>query len=146
MKSATSFTIGLLILAALVEWVVDQKNANHIIAEEYIGECIAVAFSGADAFQSSNKTAIVFKCPGFQGPIRALFIISNHEIEKLLILKSNEGLNKSALTNFEFLSSFEQNVKNLPLNIDAITGATISSQIIIDEMNRHIKEWNKNND
>ena len=126
--------------------MVDQKSVHQIIAEKHIGECEAVEFLGAEAFQSSDKTAIVFESEGFQGPIEALFVMSNNEIEKLVILKSNEGLNKSALDNDNFLKSFEQNVENLPLDVDAVSGATISSQIVIDEMNQIIKEWNKKND
>ncbi len=146
MKLATGISILLLLLAAIVEWVVDQKSAHQIIAEKHIGECEAVEFPGAEAFQSSDKTAIVFKSEGFQGPIEALFVISNNEIEKLVILKSNEGLNKSVLTNPNFLKSFEQNIENLPLDVDAISGATISSQIVIDDMNQIIEDWYKNND
>jgi Na+-translocating ferredoxin:NAD+ oxidoreductase RnfG subunit len=145
-KSGIYITIALLLLATIVEGVVDQKTANQIIAEKYIGECGAVAFTGADAFQSSDQIAIIFKIPGFQGPIEAMIILSNNEIEKLLILKSNEGLDKSALDNRDFLESFEQKVKDLPLEVDAIAGATITSQIVIDEMNRIIKEWNKKNE
>lgn len=146
MKFAQSITIILLLVAALVEWVANQKNANHILAEKHIGKCEAVQFPGADAFQSSNKTAIIFKSDGFQGPIEAMFVLSNNTIEKLVILKSNEGLDKSALNNPEFLKSFEQNAQDLPLDVDAVSGATISSQIVIDAMNRCIKEWNKKND
>ncbi len=146
MKFARSITIILLLVAALVEWAVNQKNANHIISEKRIGKCETVQFPGADAFQSSSKTAIIFKCGGFQGPIKTLFVLSNDKIEKLEILKSSEGLDKSTLNNPDFLKSFEQNVQDLPLDVDAVSGATISSQIVIDEMNRHIKEWNKKND
>ncbi len=146
MKLATSITVVLLLLAAIVEWVVDQKSPNHIIAEKHIGECEAIKFPEADAFQSSNKTAIIFKCKGAQGPIEGLFVISKNEIEKLQILKSNEGTDKLALTNAEFLKSFQKNVLDLPIDVDAVAGATISSQIIIDEMNKHVKEWNKKDD
>jgi len=146
MKFAKSITIILLLIAALVEWVANQKNANHIIAEKHIGKCKAVQFPGADAFHSFNKTAIIFECDGFHGPIEAMFVLSNNKIEKLVILNSSEGLDKSALNNPGFLKSFEQNVRDLPLDVDAVSGATISSQIVIDEMNRYIKEWNKKND
>ncbi len=146
MKLATSISILLLLVAAIVEWGVDQKSAYQIIAEEHIGTCEATEFLGAKAFQSSNKTAIFFKCTGFQGSIEGLFVISNNEIEKLMILKSNESLDKSALNYYNFLKSFEQNIEDLPIDVDAVSGATISSQIIIDEMNQIIKEWNKNNE
>jgi Na+-translocating ferredoxin:NAD+ oxidoreductase RnfG subunit len=146
LKITTSCTIVLLLVAVLVEWLVEQKTQHHIIAEKYIGTCVSVEFSGADAFQSTNKTAIIFKCEGFHGSIKALFIISGDKIEKLQLLKSNEGIDKSVLENRHFLKSFQRNIEDLPMDVDAITGATISSQIVIDEMNRHIKEWNKKND
>ncbi len=146
MKLATCISILLLLMAATVEWAVDQKSAYHIVAEKHIGECEAVRFQGAEAFQSSDKTAIVFECQGFQGPIEALFVITNNKVDKMVILKSNEGLDKSALTSPSFLKSFQQKVEDLPLDVDAVSGATISSQIVIDEMNQIIKEWNKNNE
>ncbi len=146
MKLATSITVALLLFATIIEWGVDQKTPNHIIAEKHIGKCEAVNFLSADAFQSSSKTAILFKCKGFQGPIEALLIISNNEIEKLLILKSNEGLDKLALNNSKFLKAFQQNVLDLPIGVDAVAGATISSQLVIDEVNRYINEWNKKDD
>lgn len=146
MKLSTSITIGLLLLAVLVEGFVDQKTAGHLIAEQYIGECKAVDFSGAEAFQSTNKTAILFKSKGFQGPIEALIVISGNEVEKLEIIKSNEGLDKLALDSHDFLMSFENNTMDLPLDVNAVTGATISSQIVIDELNKTIKEWNNRND
>jgi hypothetical protein len=145
MKLGTGITIAFLLIAALVEWRLGD-SVNHFIAEKYIGECESIPFPNADAFQSSTKTVIIFNCDGSQGSIDALFILSKDEIEKLVILKSNEGLNKAALNNTTFLTSFEQDRHNLPLDVDAISGATISSQIIIDEMNQHIKEWNIIND
>lgn len=146
MKLTTTITIVFLLLAVLCEWLIDQKTPYHMIAENHIGKCETIEFSGADAFQSDNKTAIIFTCKGFQGSIKALVLVSSDEIEKVHVLKSNEGLNKSVLENLNFLKSFERNIHDLPLDVDAITGATISSQIVIDEMNRHIKEWNKKND
>lgn len=146
LKLKTSSTIVFLLLAVLVEWMIVQKTPHHIVAEKYIGTCEAIKFSGADAFQSSNKTAIIFECKGFQGSIKALVVISSDEIEKIHILKSYEGLDKSVLENSNFLKSFERDIQDIPFDVDAITGATISSQIVIDEMNLHIKEWNKMND
>lgn len=142
-KTATIITLVLILLAFFAELMVDQKTPHYIVAEKHIGKCEAIEFSGADAFQSNNKTAIIFACEGFQGTIETLIVISNDEVEKIIILKSNEGLNKSGLDNHIFLKAFERNIDNLPFDIDAITGATISSQIIIDEMNLHLKEWNK---
>ncbi|MGL1887808.1 MAG: FMN-binding protein [Reichenbachiella sp.] len=146
MKSATIITLVFLLLAALAEWVVDQKSTNHVIAETYIGECKTVTFPGADAFQSSTKTAILFRSKGFQGPIETLIVISDDAIEKVVMLKSNEGLDKSVLNDPDFLASFKRSIHDLPIDVDAVSSATISSQIVIDEMNRHIKEWNKRND
>ena len=122
MKIATSITIILLFLAALVEGLVNQKSANHIIAEKHIGNCEVIKFQGAEAYQASNKTAILFKSEGFHGPIEALFVISNSEIEKLVILKSNEGLDKSSLNDSNYLKSFQQNVLDLPFDVDAVAG------------------------
>ncbi len=146
MKLATIITAAILLLAVIVEWGVAQKTQKHIIAEKYIGKCEAVNFPRENAFQSSSKTALFFKCKGFQGPIEGLYIISNNEIEQLLILKSNEGFDKLVLNNPKFLNSFKRNVLDLPFDVDAVAGATISSQIVIDEVNRQIKEWNKKDD
>ncbi len=144
MKLATGITILLLLIAAIVEGVVDQKSPYQIIAEKHIGDCEAVEFPGAEAFQSNDTTAIVFKREGFQGSIEALLVISNRKIEKLLILKSKEGLNKSVLNNDDFLQSFEQNIEDLPIEVDAVSGATVSSQIVIDEVNLIIEELYNN--
>lgn len=146
MKLSYGISIGLLLFAVILESVVDQPSAAHKIAEQYIGVCEAVEFDGASAFQSSDKTAIVFESEGFQGPIQALFIITNEEIEKLAIVRSMDGMDRSILKDPEFLTSFEQNTKELPIQVDAISGATISSQIIIDDMNRHLKKWNEKDD
>jgi len=145
MKLSTSITIGLMLLAVLVELMVDQKSAGQLIAEQYIGECKSVSFSKTTAFQSSNKTAIFFKFKGFQGPVEALLVITNKKIEKLVIIKSNEGLDKSALDDPNFLKSFEQNLLDKPIIVDAVSGATISSQLIIDKINKILKEWNPEN-
>ena len=145
-KLGSIITIILLLIVAIVEFGVDQKTPNHLIAEKHIGKCEAIEFLKEEVFQSSNQTTIFFKCKGVQGPIEVLFIISNNEIEKLLILKSNEGIDKLALNNTEFLKAFQQNMLDLPIDVDAVSGATISSQIIIDEMNKHVKEWNKKDD
>ncbi len=145
-KIATITTVIVLMMAAIVEWRIDQRDVNHILAERYIGKCEPITFPGAKAFQSSDKTAVIFTQEGFQGTIEGLFVLSNNEIEQLVILKSFEGLDNTVLSNAKFLQSFERNVMDLPLDIDAISGATISSQIVIDEMNRCLKEWNKKND
>lgn len=140
MKLISGITISLVLLAGSIEWIVDQKSAGHISAEKHIGDCRAIEFSGVEAFRSSDKTAVIFKSDGVQGPIEALFVLSNDSIELLEILRSNEGLNRSALNDPHFLRSFQKNLQDLPLKIDAVTGATISSQIVIDEINRIIKD------
>jgi len=140
MKLVSGITISLVLLAGSIEWMVDQKSVGHISAEKHIGDCRAIEFSGAEAFRSSDKTAVIIKAEGVQGPIEALFVLSNDSIELFEILRSNEGLNRSALNDPHFLRSFQQDLKDLPLKVDAVTGATISSQMIIDELNRIIKD------
>ncbi len=146
MRSSTIITIGLFLIAAIAESVVDGKSAHHLLAEKTIGPCNVVSFSETKAYQGSDRTAIVIECAGAQGRIEGLLILSENEIEELVILRSREGLNRSALKDPEFQRSFQQNIDELPLEVDAVSGATVSSQIVIDEVNRCVKEWKKLNE
>ena len=140
MKS-TIITAAFFIFAFCLDIAVDQKDADHILAESLIGPAHRIDLSGTSAFHSEKQAVLYFSFQGMQGPVRGLMIVSNNQIKKITIIESREGINHVALKNRKFLDIFHQHSIDMPIEVDAISGATVSSQLLKEAINTRLKEW-----
>lgn len=115
-------------------------------------------YVGYDASQQINGIAISRGESGFQDVVQVIygFDPSNGKILGMKILDSKEtpGLGDKIFKDMNFVNQFFAGPetplvavkagmgKGLPNEIDTITGATISSKVVINIINNGLKEWN----
>ena len=104
--------------------------------EEYTGEDanITCVYKGQNGYVIGTTTA------GYAGPIRMLIGVSDDGYVTGLQVRAMEetfGLGAEALSDWEFLSQFLRNEGDAEVgtNIDAITGATVTSKAIARSVN-----------
>ena len=95
------------------------------------------------AFQAGSRAALFFERRGMQGLIRGVVVVEGDQVVDLLILQSREGLDHNALDSPGFRSSFRHRPAKPPLIVDAVSGATISSQAVTDAVNVRLAQWVK---
>lgn len=114
-------------------------------------------FAGYDAQGKFIGYAIQGKGPGFQDTIHVLFgyLSSNRHITGMEILDSREtpGLGDKIFKDMDFVGEFynlsmirnikavKKGKKNSDNEIDAITGATISSKAVVRIINKAFNQW-----
>lgn len=142
-----------LILLGLYNGLMDLRQANWekelqekmatllpgsttFTAEAYIGEDtnITCVYKGETGYVVGTATA------GYAGPIRMLIGVSSDGYVTGLQVRSMEetyGLGAKALTDWAFLAQFLRNDGDAEVgtNVDAITGATVTSKAIARSVN-----------
>ena len=111
-------------------------GSTSFTAEEYTGEDanITCVYKGDNGYVIGTTTA------GYAGPISMLIGVSNDGAVTGLQVRSMEetyGLGGEALTDWEFLAQFlgTEGDATVGTNIDAITGATVTSKAIARSVN-----------
>ncbi len=131
----------------------DSINENlDIIADKYVKEY----FPGIErVYSSSDKSAIITHCLGYKGPVRVLTVIDNakKQVLSVRILTDNETAeyaehiksqwfldrfaNKEALVNCVMTALEAKNAQD----IIQVTGATVSSQAVVNSVNCALGVW-----
>jgi hypothetical protein len=123
-----------------------QSETDRGLAEDLLGseDVQQVQLSDADeppAFQAGARAALFFERIGMQGLIRGVVVIEDDRVIDLLVLQSHEGLDHDALDAPDFIASFHDLPAKPPLIVDAVSGATISSQAVTDAVNARLAQW-----
>lgn len=111
-------------------------GSTTFTAEEYTGEDtnIVCVYKGETGYVIGTSTA------GYAGPIHMLIGVSNDGYVTGLLVRDMEetfGLGAQALSDWEFLAQFlrTEGDATVGTNIDAITGATVTSKAIARSVN-----------
>jgi hypothetical protein len=148
LKVLKLLTAGLL---AVVFWVAlrpPQSEADRELAEKLLGSAEVQHVQLSDAadppvFQAGSRAALFFERKGMQGLIRGVIVVEGDRVVDLMILQSREGLDHDALDSSDYLASFRDRPAKPPLIVDAVSGATISSQAVTDAVNARLALWGK---
>jgi hypothetical protein len=92
-------------------------------------------------YRTDNHLILIFETRGVQGKVRGAIALRDQDIFDVSILKSNDGLTPKTLTSPDFLNRFRKKSTTEPILVDAITGATVSSRIVIDSINQRVRQW-----
>ena len=111
-------------------------GSTTFIAEEYTGEDANIAY----VYKGETGYVIGTLTQGYAGPIGMLIGVSEDGYVTGLQVRSMEetfGLGAEALTDWAFLAQFLRNEGDAEIgtNIDAITGATVTSKAIARSIN-----------
>ena len=111
-------------------------GSTTFVAEEYVGEDENIAF----VYKGDNGYVIGTSTAGYAGPIHMLIGVHNDGYVTGLQVRQMEetfGLGGEALTDWEFLAQFLLTEGDAAVgeNIDAITGATVTSKAVTRSVN-----------
>ena len=119
--------------------------------------CVAVVLMSAgkkddgvitkeDGVTVVNTTTIASDVEGYNGPVPVKIYIKKNKIQKIEVLKNQEGpkymnmVKKQLLNIWDGLTLKEAKAKQ----VDAVTGATFSSKALIENVNRGLDYYQKN--
>jgi len=137
-------TVGLLAIALAVHVLLPRADSRHALAHKHLGEnAQRIAGTGSPIYRAGNRAMLFFDTEGAQGPIRGAIIIDNESVDKVLLLQSREGIDRTALNSQKLLDSFHGRSTQGTLVVDVVSGATVSSRILITEVNRQLVRWRK---
>lgn len=130
---------------------------NKLVVVKADGMDDEMIFAGYDKDKKFIGYAIQGKAPGFQDTVHVLYgyLSSNSNITGMEILDSREtpGLGDKIFKDMDFVGEFinlpmhkdikavKKGTKTHENEIDAITGATISSKVVVKIINQAFKKW-----
>lgn len=114
-----------------------------LVAALGIDRLLPTGVAGLLTDSDADRNELPFECEGAQGPIHGVIVVDGEAIEEVRILSSKEGLDRRALRDSAFLESFRGKPIAEPIAVDTISGATISSQAVIDIVNDRLARERK---
>ena len=139
-------TVALLAIIFFLAMRGTQDARDEDLAKELLGSASPQQIELSDAadppaFRAGLRVALFFEKEGMQGPIRGVMVLQNDRIVDLRILESREGIGADPLDTPGFLQSFFGQPAKSPLTVDGVSGATITSQAVIDAVNARLAQW-----
>jgi len=100
-----------------------------------------VSVAGGPAYRGDGRTALFFSTRGAQGPIEGAIVVGDDQIQQIIVTSSQEGLTRDALRPDALAARFGGLPARGPVTVEAITGATISTQAVTDVVNDRLAAW-----
>ena len=119
----------------------DRQLAEDLLESRNIQAVQLPDGTAAGTYRAGSRAALFFEQRGMQGMIRGVILVEDDRVVDLRILKSREGHTKNVLHSPDFLASFRGRPAKPPLTVDAVSGATISSQAVTDAVNTRLAQW-----
>ena len=119
----------------------DRELVENLLQSADIQQVQLSEDAGPPAFFAGSRAALFFQRNGMQGLIRGVIVVEDNRVVDLRVLESREGLDHDALDSPDFCTSFRDKPAKPPLVVDAISGATISSQALTDAVNARLAQW-----
>jgi hypothetical protein len=140
-------TLILLLAAATLELVMPRSDADLPVATQLLAPADAASIERLEldrlpVYRCDNRQAIFFETAGKQGLIRGVILVQDDRILRLQLLKCREGLCQREFYQPAFLAAFSGKPAKPPVDVAAVSGATISSQILRDAINERLKRVN----
>ena len=137
-------TTALLALAGVValfgpRWDRPARSARELLGDD----ARPFAVSGGPAYRAGDRVALFFVQRGAQGPIEGAVVIEGDKIAQVVVTRAREGLARDALTAEAIDTRFAGKPARSPLAVEAISGATISTQALTDAVNLRLVAWRK---
>ena len=142
MSRGHMITSAVLVAALLLDLSWPRPDPEQRQAQRLLGaDGQRVELESGPAFRVGARWLLFFDQQGKVGPIRGAILIEDDHIRDLLLFEEREGVHHSALSDPAFAGSLVSQPAKAPVEVDAISGATISSQLLIDAINRSLEQW-----
>ncbi len=141
--SSTGVTLGLLLLALGLDLALPAPQLERRTCEQLLGApAKAIELEEGVAWQAADgRVALPFTAEGRQGLIRGVVVLAGGRIETLRITHQREGLDLRAMARPEWLERFRGRRVDGPVVVGPISGASISSRVVVDAVNARLRAW-----
>jgi len=152
-------TIALFLLALALHLVSPAPAPETREAETLLGGAVErVELTGPPAFRRGDRAAVFFAVAGSQGPLRGVILLDDERqlpggspagvleaarIRDVVLLESREGVTRNALRRVRVGAAFAGWPATTPVAVTAVSGATISTQRLVDAVNERLDAWQK---
>jgi hypothetical protein len=138
-----AITVLLLATAVVLSLALGRQDERRVLARQWVGPSLQdVPLGGPPAFRSDGRAVLFFEQGGAQGRIQGAVVVGGDKIETVLVTRSDEGISRRTLYDDDsFLQAFSGKTARAPVVVDAISGATISSQLVINAVNERLQRW-----
>lgn len=140
-RRAHAASAALLAAAAAAAFALRPPDPDRALAERLIGPAEPVPGAGPPAFRAGRRAVLFFERPGVQGPVRGAVVLDGDAISEVLLLHSVEGHDGRVLQTPSFLAAFRGRPARPPCVVDSVTGASVSSRILIDAVHERLRWW-----
>jgi Na+-translocating ferredoxin:NAD+ oxidoreductase RnfG subunit len=131
-----------LLLAGYVLQVLLPNDPARDRSEQLLGHAAArVELETGAAFTAGPRVALPFAAVGRQGEIRGVVVLDGGRIERVVVTDQREGTDLRAMARPEWLARFSGRRIDAPVVVDAVSGATLSSRVVVDIVNERLRAW-----
>lgn len=136
--------LALMGLALTLSILLPPLDPDRALAMQLLGEDVTrVELPGAPAFQAGDRGLVFFERRGQQGPIRGALLLDRGRVERLLVLSHREGIDLAALDDPGWQRRFVDRRTDVKLVAEPVSGASISSQAVVEIVNERLVEWRR---
>ena len=135
-------TAGILLAALSLDVAWPRPDPAQQLALRLLGaEGQRVELEGGPAFRVGARWLLFFERQGKAGPIRGAISIEDERIRELHLFETREGTDHNAFPNQAMARSLIDQPARAPVEVEVVSGATISSQLLIDAVNTSLGQW-----
>jgi hypothetical protein len=135
-------TVAVLAVALLLDLAWSPPDQHRQIAQDLLGaDGERIELKSGPAFRVGSRWLLFFDQQGNVGPIRGAVLVEDDSILKLHLFEAREGINQSAFSDPTLAQSLVGLPAKAPVEVDVISGATISSQLLTDAINESLVQW-----
>ncbi len=135
-------TAGILLVALVLELAWSRPDPAQQLALRLLGaEGQRIELENGPAFRVGARWLLFFECQGKVGPIRGAIGVEDDLVRELHLFEVREGIDHSAYPDRAMSHSLMDQPARAPLEVEVVSGATISSQLLIDAVNTSLKQW-----
>ncbi|MCP4048067.1 MAG: FMN-binding protein [Gammaproteobacteria bacterium] len=135
-------TVAILAVILLLDLAWPAPDRERQITQSLLGaDGERIELKTGPAFRVGSRWLLFFDHPGKVGPIRGAVLVEDDNIHSLHLFEAHEGINRDAFADPTLVQSLAGLPAKAPVEIDVITGATISSQMLADAVNETLVQW-----
>ncbi|MDP6615741.1 MAG: FMN-binding protein [Gammaproteobacteria bacterium] len=135
-------TVAVLLAALLLDLAWSAPDRHRQMAQRVLGaDGERIELESGPAFRVGPNWLLFFDYQGNVGPIRGAVLIEDDTIRELHLFEVREGINQNAFSDPTLAQSLAGQPAKAPVEVDVVSGATISSQMLTDAINESLVQW-----
>jgi hypothetical protein len=135
-------TAGILLVALMLELAWSRPDPAQQLALRLLGASgQRIELENGPAFRVGARWLLFFERPGKVGPIRGAISVEDDRVRELHLFETREGIDHGAFPDSLMAGWLVDQPARAPVEVEVVSGATISSQLLIDVVNTSLEQW-----